>query len=321
MNEFAHFELNGGGSLPTIAFGTGTTFYDRGDEVADMVVKGVRSGYRLLDTAQQYKTEKGVGEGIKRAIEEGLVERKDLFVTTKYPPKDQPIEETVKFVNESLKNLQLDYLDCVMIHFPALAEDYDPIKNPTKNLAFFENCTSDPASAPEVRMAMWEALQLCQREGKIRHIGVSNFARKHIEGMLRDPRCKVKPALNQIEFNPYCCDEDILKACEEHGIIVQAYSPIGSGSRIGARGESKMVLDDPVLMEIAAKIGCTVGQLCIAWALRRRVAVATKTEREARLIENLAATNFASKITEEDMVKIGSLNLNLRKFHEPYKMP
>ena len=124
MSKFAQFELNGGGTLPTIAFGTGTTFFDRGDEVADAVVKGIRTGYRvrtgqdriyrfqnihqkltcvtnfcmqtqLLDTAQQYKTERGVGEGIKRAIEEGLVERKDLFVTTKYPPKDQTIEEVV----------------------------------------------------------------------------------------------------------------------------------------------------------------------------------------------------------------------------------
>jgi len=321
MNKFTCFALSGGGSLPTIAFGTGTTYFDRGDEVADGVLKGIRAGYRLLDTAQQYKTEKGVGEGIKQAIAEGLVERKDLFVTTKFPPKDQPVAETVKFVNESLKLLQLDYLDCVMIHFPALAEDYDPTKNPTKNLGFFENCTSDPVRAPEVRMAMWEALQLCQKEGKIKHLGVSNFARKHIEGLLKDPRCKVKPAVNQIEFNPYCCDDDILKSCEEHGIVVQAYSPIGSGTKVGAQGETQMVLDDPVLKDISARVGCTVGQLCIAWALRRHVAVATKTEKEARLVENIEASKFAEKLTNEDIARIGALNVNLRKFHEVYKMP
>ena len=149
--------------------------------------------------------------------------------------------------------------------------------------------------------------------------------------------------MNQIEFNPYCCDEDILNVCKEHGIVIQAYSPIGSGTKIGRRGETisgenekKLtliktdvlliifnfsVLDDPVLKEIADKMGCSLGQLCIAWALRKCVAVSTKTEKEKRMEENLHSYNFADKITEEDMNRIGELNIDLRKYFEPYTIP
>merc|ERR1719507_1722702 len=90
---------------------------------------------------------------------------------------------------------------------------------------------------------------------------------------------------------------------------------------MGARGESKMVLDDPVLKDIAAKLGCTVGQLCIAWALRKKVAVATKTEKESRMIENLESLKFANALPQEDMEKIGALNINLRKYVALYSIP
>ena len=162
-------------------------------------------------------------------------------------------------VDESLKLLQLDYVDNVLIHFPALPKNFDPMKTDKADPAFFAPISSDPERAPEARMIMWEALQQCIKDGKVRHIGVSNFCRKHIEKMVQDPRygciiscqihngkktthflhrCKVKPTLNQIEFNPYVCDDDILKVCGEHGIVVQAYSPIGSGTKVGRRGET-----------------------------------------------------------------------------------
>lgn len=222
MSDYKSFKLNDGGSVPTIAFGTGTSFFNRNDDVADAVVKGIKAGYKLIDTAIMYGTEKGVGVGIKKALDEGLIKREDLTVTTKLPPYDQSIDKTIAMVDESLKLLQLDYVDNVLIHFPGLPKNFDPMKTDKADPAFFAPISSDPERAPEARMIMWEALQKCVQDGKVKHIGVSNFCRMHIEKMVQDPRCKVKPALNQIEFNPYVCDDDILKVCGEHGIVVQA---------------------------------------------------------------------------------------------------
>ena len=96
--------------------------------------------------------------------------------------------QTIAMVDKSLRLLQLDYVDNVLIHFPALPKDFDPLKTDKKDPAFFASISSDPKRAPEARMIMWEALQKCRQDGKIRHIGVSNFSRKHIEQMVQDPR-------------------------------------------------------------------------------------------------------------------------------------
>ena len=161
----------------------------------------------MIDTATVYGTEKGVGIGVQRAIDEGLVTRGDLFIMTKLPPYDQSVDkvslwlvivtsfkfvcskyirvfQTVDMINESLKILQLDYLDCVLIHFPGRPTDF----NPQNKSVFFSSITSDPVRAPEARMVTWEALQKCQQYSKIRHIGVSNFNRHHIEKLVHDTR-------------------------------------------------------------------------------------------------------------------------------------
>jgi len=249
VTNYESFALANGsdGRVPSVAFGTGTTFTKRGDDVIKAVEEAVKAGYRLIDTAVLYKTEEGVGVAIRNLIQQGVVARNDLFVTSKLLPYDVSAKEITDMVDQSLKRLQLDYLDCMMIHWPGVPGGHEA--NP-----IFETMPSIPENFQEVRITLWEALQKCHDEGKVKHLGLSNFCRHHIETLLQDPRCKVKPVLNQTEFNPYMRDQDILDVCKENGIVVQAYAPIGSGTK--EDGNIKLVLDDPLLKKMSQRLGC-----------------------------------------------------------------
>jgi len=295
--------------VPTVAFGTGTTFFARPDDVAKAVEEAVKVGYRLIDTAVLYKTEEGVGAAIKNLVSQGVVTRKELFVTSKLLPFDLSTQEIIDMVDQCLKRLQLDYLDCMMIHWPGTPDV-------AKGKPMFENVPSTPKESHEARLNMWQAFQKCREDGKIKHLGVSNFCRNHIEQMLQDSRCKVKPVLNQIEFNPYMQDQDTLAACKENGILIQAYAPIGSGTRDD--GKLKLVLEDPALKKMSERLGWSVGQICLAWALRRNVCVVTKTEKLSRMVENIGAIGIAGQLSDEDLAIIDDLNINLRKFPDPH---
>ena len=124
-----------------------------------------------------------------------------------------------------------------------------------------------PEDLKEARIAMWEALQDLKNQGKIKDIGVSNFTRFHLEQLIANPRCVEVPVLNQIEFNPYNADQDILDVCKENGIIVQAYAPLGSSEKFQKGG--KKVLENEVLVNMARDKGCTVAQIALSWALSK----------------------------------------------------
>ena len=312
MEDHTKFKLNDGGWIPSIAFGTGTTYFDRPDDVSKGLVTAVKNGYKLIDTAVMYGTEVGVGQGLSTLIENDICKREDLFITTKLAPRLLTFKEVIEMVDTCLKNLKLDYIDLMMIHFPGISPSL-------KSESFYSN---DPAINAMGRMDMWDALQVCQSQGKIKHIGVSNFTRHHIEALIKDPRCKVIPAVNQIEFNPYLVDSDILQVCKDHGILVQSYGPIGSGSRQPANPDTSEtnfnLLEDPVLLSIAQKHGCTVAQICIGYALRKNVAVVTKTEKEERMKENLKSCKIAERLENQDIAKMDMMNKDLRKFWDPY---
>ena len=312
MDEtYQKIQLNDGGFIPSIGFGTGTTYFNRPDDVSEGLVKAVNAGFTLLDTAVMYGTEVGVGKGVTKVVTDGICKREDLFITTKLAPTFLSHQETIKMVNDCLSNLQLEYIDLMMIHYPGVSTFY-------KEKEF----ANDAKKNAEARMEMWEALQFCQTEGKIKHIGVSNFTRVHLETLINDPRCKTIPTVNQIEFHPYLVDKDILEICEKNKILVQSYGPIGSGPKKPQseveEGSNWNLLEDPILKSIAGKRECTVAQLCMAYALRRGVGIVTKTEKEDRMKENLSSSKIAGKLTREDIEAINHLNKDMRKFWNPY---
>ena len=148
MEYHTKFKLNDGGWIPSIAFGTGTTYFDRPDDVSKGLVTAVKNGYKLIDTAVMYGTEVGVGQGLSTLIENDICKREDLFITTKLAPRLLTFEEVIEMVDTCLKNIQLDYIDLMMIHFPGMSPSL-------KSESFYSN---DPSINAMGRMDMWDAL-------------------------------------------------------------------------------------------------------------------------------------------------------------------
>lgn len=252
-------------------FGLGVYKVDDGDTVIDTVKSALSVGYRLIDTAQYYDNESGVGQAIK----ESGVPREDIFVTSKVWNDSQGFESTLKTFEESLEKLGLDYIDLYLIHWPVSGQYKDT----------------------------WRALEKIYKEGKARAIGVSNFHVHHLEDLLKD--AEVKPAVNQIEFHPHLTQREVLAFCKEHGIQMQAWSPLKKGR----------IFDEPVLVEIANKYGKTVPQVILRWDIEQGVATIPKTTNKNRMIEN--ADIFDFELTKEEVERITNLNKNERTGSNP----
>ncbi|MEJ1222925.1 aldo/keto reductase [Sediminicola sp. 1XM1-17] len=262
-----YFTLNNNVKIPSVGFGTWQT--PDGDAALNAIKTAVQNGYRHIDTAAIYANEKGVGMGIKACG----IERKELFVTSKVWNTERGYESTLKAFEKSLKDLQLDYLDLYLIHWPAAAHQFDN----------WQQINSDT----------WRAMEKLYTEGKIRAIGVSNFLEHHLEPLLA--KAKVSPAVNQIEYHPGCMQQNCVQFCADHNILVQGWSPLGRGK----------VLDHKMLQEIAQKYHKTVAQLCIRWALQNDVLPLPKSSTPHRIRENFDIFDF--EISASDIASINQL--------------
>lgn len=261
-----NIKLNNGALIPEVGFGTWQT--PDGETAVNSVMCAVKAGYTHIDTAAVYGNEVSVG----KAIKESGVSRDKLFVTSKVWNTERGYESTLKAFEKTLKDLQLDYLDLYLIHWPASSHR-------------FENWE-------EINAETWRAMEELYHAGKIKAIGVSNFKVHHLEALLKT--AKVLPAINQIEFHPGYMQEDVVDFCKEKGIVVEAWSPLGCGR----------VLDDERLKEIAAKYNKSVAQLCIQWCLQNGTLPLPKSVTPSRIVDNLKVRDFM--ISSEDMEKINS---------------
>lgn len=259
------FELYNGYGIPSVGFGTWLTT----DEEATEVVKtAVQAGYRHIDTASRYANEKGIGQGIK----ECGVPREELFITSKVWATERGYESTLKSFEKTIEDLQLDYLDLYLIHWPASPsrfEDWD-----------------------QINLDTWRALTELYEAGKIRAIGVSNFLPYHMESLMKT---RVKPMVNQIEYHPGVNQEETVAYCKENGVLVQAWSPLGR----------RRVLEHELLKEIAVRYNKSVAQICIRWALQNGVLPLPKSTTPSRIKENLEVFDF--EISAEDMAAINEM--------------
>lgn len=242
--------LNNGVTMPQLGFGV---YQIPADETAEAVYQAIKVGYRLIDTATAYGNEKETGEGIQRAIDEGLVERADLFVTSKLFIKQTPETIAKETIENSLKVMGLEYLDLYLIHQP-----YGDI------------------------YGAWRALVAAQKAGQLRAIGVSNFkASKIVEFAGFN---EVKPQVNQIEVNPWYQRQSDLEWHEKVDVQVEAWAPFAEG-RHG-------LFTDPVLTEIGAQYGKTAGQVVLRWLMEKGVVALAKSVRPERMAENIAIFDF-----------------------------
>lgn len=240
------FELNNGVKMPY--FGLGVYLSKDGNEVIQAIDDALEHGYRHIDTASIYKNENGVGEAIKNSS----VKREDLFVVSKVWNTDQGFESTLKAYDDSLKRLDLDYLDLYLIHWPK------------------EGLYKDT----------WKALEKIYSENRVKAIGVSNFLQHHLEDVMKD--AEVVPMVNQMEFHPYLVQQELLDFCKNKGIQYEAWSPMMQG-HIFQMDEFKKLAD---------KYGKTIAQIVLRWDVQKGVVTIPKSVKKERIISNAQIFDF-----------------------------
>ncbi|MEK5478543.1 aldo/keto reductase [Paenibacillus sp. FSL R5-0407] len=265
--------LHNGVKMPGL--GLGVFKVEEGPELIQAVKAAVKHGYRSIDTAAVYQNEGSVGEAIAELFKESTVAREDLFVTSKVWNADLGYESTLAAYETSLNKLGLDYLDLYLIHWP--------VKGKYKEA--------------------WRALETLYRDGRVKAIGVSNFQVHHLEDLMKD--AEIKPMINQVEFHPRLTQKEVRAFCQEHGIQMEAWSPLMQGE----------LLNNEVLKGIAEKHGKSVAQIILRWDVQHGVVTIPKSTKEQRIIENAALFDF--ELTEDDMNQIDGLNEDRRVGPDP----
>ena len=256
------YPLENGVQIPKL--GLGTWFIDD-DKAAEAVRAAVKLGYRLIDTAQAYGNERGVGEGVRTCG----IPREKLFVASKVAAELKTYASAAKSIDETLEKMGLDYLDQMIIHSPQPWNEFRVEKR------YFEE-----------NKEVWRALEDAQAAGKVKVIGVSNFLKDDLENLLDS--CRVKPMVNQILLHISNTDLELVEFCKAQGIQVEAYSPI-------AHGEA---LKNSAVAEMAKKYGVSAAQLCIRYVLQLGAVALPKTANPEHMANN-ADVDFT--ISEEDM--------------------
>ncbi len=275
--------LNNGVSLPSLGFGV---FQTPPDETAAAVGEALRVGYRHIDTAAAYGNERAVGDAVRAS---GLP-RGEVFIETKIWINDYGYDETLHGFDKSAGKLGLDTLDLLILH-QALP------------------------SAFERTLGAYRALEKLLADGRVRAIGVSNFMPPHLEALLAE--VEVTPAVNQIEVHPYFQQRELQALHARHGILTQAWAPIG-GITFYRPGFAKSTLEDPVIVEIAKLHGKSAAQVMLRWGLQQGRSVIPKSVKPERIAENFNVFDF--ELSAEQMAAIDGLETGQRGGPEPDKV-
>jgi D-xylose reductase len=284
-------------------------------EAAATVGAALEMGYRHLDCACDYGNEVQVGDGIQRAIQQGVCQRDQLWVTSKLWNTFHRPEHVRRALERSLSDLQLDTLDLYLIHFP-ISLRFVPFELRYPPGWIFNADEAQGKMIPDsVPIAdTWGAMEELVRAGLCRHIGVSNFGVSLLRDLLATAR--IKPSVLQVESHPYLTQTKLLRFCLEQGIAFTAFSPLGAGSYVGLGMASpdESVLSDPTIESIAARHQKTPAQIALRWGVQRGTSVIPKSSRRERLEENLAIFDF--ELTTQEVDQITSLDRN-RRFNDP----
>jgi D-xylose reductase len=303
-------KLNSGHHMPRVGFGLWKV---NNDTCADQVYNAIKTGYRLFDGACDYGNEVEAGQGVARAIKDGIVKREELFIVSKLWNSFHDKDRVEPICRKQLKDWGIDYFDLYIVHFPISLKYVDPsVRYPPGFLD--ENDKLSPGNA--TIQETWQAMEELVPSGLATSIGVSNFNGQLILDLLR--YAKIVPATLQIEHHPYLTQLGLVKVAQANGISVTAYSSFGPASFIELdmkeAKDAPPLLEHPLIKKLADKHGKTPAQVLLRWATQRGVAVIPKSNNPTRLKQNLEVTDF--DLSESDINGISGLNRNLR-FNDP----
>lgn len=269
--EIESYGLRNGVQIPCIGYGTWQT--PDGETAVKSVRYAIENGYRHIDGAAVYGNEASVGQGIKEGLKAAGIKREELFITSKVWNTDRGYEKTIKACEKSLKDFGLEYFDLYLIHWPANEV----------------NCGKDWDA---MNLDTWRAVIDLYKAGKVRAVGVSNFLPHHLESLMKT---EIPPMVDQIECHPGLIRKETIDYCKENGIVVEAWSPMGSGA----------IFHNETIKEISEKYKKSIAHICIRWCMQHKVIPLPKSVTPSRITDNLNVFDF--KLEQEDMDKIDEM--------------
>lgn len=285
------YTLASGDKMPIIAYGT---FRSNPGEVGPAVIEALKAGYRHLDLAHVYGNEEEIGKALKQAFDEGIVTREELFITGKLWNSDHDVEIVPKAAAHSLNNLQLDYFDLYLIHFPVCWK-HTGLATPSWG-------ASELGDTPLIDT--WRAMEDLVDKGVCKNIGVSNYPMMLMHDLVTQAR--IQPACNQIEVHAYYQRESLVNYCLSRNICVTAHTPLGGGVLNAETWSTPIPLKDEIILEIAKSHGKSPAQVLLRYLLQRGIVVLPKSVKPHRMAENKDILDF--HLTADEMSKIGTLD-------------
>ena len=285
-------------TIPALGLGT---WKSSNGEVSRAVSKAIEIGYRHIDCASIYQNQKEIGTALTAALGAGQVKREELWITSKLWNNAHAKKHVQPALERTLKDLQLDYLDLFLIHWPV---------NFQANIVFPKHPEEYVAPDDIPIIETWKAMEKMVKKGLCRFIGVCNFNLPRLIDLKR--QANIQPVMNQIELHPYLQQTKMLDYCKEHDVLLTAYSPLGSADRPAAlkKDDEPSLLGHPVVLQMAEKRNITPGQVLLAWGLSRGTVVIPKSVNPERLQENFLAADL--ELTPQDLLAIDGLEQGYR---------
>jgi diketogulonate reductase-like aldo/keto reductase len=276
---------HGSGAMPAVGFGT---LFTDATVTTQAVKDALEVGFRHFDCAERYRNEERVGVAIHEALESGKVRREDLFITTKLWNSNHRPERVGPAFEASRQRLQVDYIDCYLIHTPfAFQPGEEQMPRDEQGKIIYDKGVT--------LIETWRALERLVDEGKCKSIGLSDLSLKAVQEIVAEAR--IKPAVVQVESHPYLPEWELLEFCQQNGTILLAFAPLGHST------ESK-ILEDPVITAIAQRLQKTTAQVALAWAIQRGTAFLTTSASRNHIQENFQISTLPQSVIVEINEKI-----------------